>query len=158
MSKARQTVRALDEIVWTVSPRNDALPRSASYFSHTVSDLLQGTGIRCRLRIPDELPEARLTSKSRHQVLLAVKEAVRNVIKHSGASELQFALDATGQELTISIRDNGKGFDPGAAGLERNGLFNMPRRLEELGGRFQLESEPGKGTSVVFTVPMNQEK
>jgi signal transduction histidine kinase len=152
IAKARETVQTLDEIVWTVSPRNDPLSQSASYFSHAVRDLLQGTAIRCRLRLPDELPEVRLTSRVRHHLLLAVKEAVRNVIKHSGATELQFMLVADEQELTFTIADNGRGFDPSATDPQRNGLSNMADRLREVGGRFEVRSQPGQGTTVMLTV------
>ncbi|MCU0772510.1 MAG: sensor histidine kinase [Verrucomicrobia bacterium] len=154
--KARQTVQALDEIVWTISPRNDALPRSGSYFSHAVRDLLQGTDIRCRLLVPDELPEVEITSRLRHHLLLAVKEAVRNVIKHSRATELRFQLAASERELTLTIADDGQGFDPETADSRRNGMSNLADRLREVGGRFEVQTQPGQGTTVRLTVPLGR--
>ncbi|MEI6078096.1 MAG: sensor histidine kinase, partial [Verrucomicrobiota bacterium] len=156
--KSRETLQTLDQIVWTVNPRNDGLSRSTSYFTHTARDLLEGSGIRCRLRMPDELPAAQLTSQVRHHLLLVIKEAVRNVLKHSGADEMLLTIAADQQILTVTIIDNGHGFDPKQANHERNGLQNMARRLEELGGVFDLKTAPGKGTTITITVPLEPEQ
>ena len=64
--------------------------------------------------------------------------------------------------LTISVVDNGKGFDPAASNAPGDrkggfGLFNIRRRLEGLGGRLDMESAPGKGTTATITVPMEGE-
>jgi len=157
MQKSRQTMQLLDQVVWTVNPRNDSLARSASYFTAAARNLLEGSGIRCRLRMPDELPSAPISSRTRHQLLLAVKEAVGNVLKHSGADEMVLALSVAGQTLTINITDNGRGFDPAALGAERNGLKNMPERMAEIGGNFNLQTAPGKGTSITLTAPLGVE-
>jgi signal transduction histidine kinase len=152
--KAKEAVRALDEIVWTVNPRNDTLPRVASYLSNVARDLLQETGIRCRYRIPESLPELTLNAKIRHELLLAVKEALRNVLKHSQATEFRLTLSVSPGELRVSVADNGCGFDPAAADPGRNGLANMERRLLQVGGRFELQSKPGEGTEVKLMVPL----
>ncbi len=152
--KSRETLQTLDQIVWTVNPRNDALSRSTSYFTHTARDLLEGSGIRCRLRVPDELPSLQLTSRLRHHLLLVIKEAVRNILKHSDADEMLLTIATDGRILTVTIADNGHGFDLKAVNLERNGLENMPRRLEEVGGGFHLQTAPGQGTTITITVPL----
>jgi signal transduction histidine kinase len=80
---------------------------------------------------------------------MAVKEAVHNVIKHANASEVVIRMNLTGDLMTISVQDDGRGFDPGqhAAG---NGLNNMKRRLEDIGGSSSVESQPDRGTTVHF--------
>jgi signal transduction histidine kinase len=118
--------------------------------------LLQGTDIRCRLLVPDELPEVEITSRLRHHLLLAVKEAVRNVIKHSRATELRFQLAASERELTLTIADDGQGFDPETADSRRNGMSNLADRLREVGGRFEVQTQPGQGTTVRLTVPLGR--
>ena len=153
-AKARETVRALDEIVWTVNPRNDTLPRAASYIANSVHDLLQDTGTRCRLHVPDDLPERMLNAKVRHHLYLAVKEAVRNVLKHARATELRLNLVVSDAEIAVTLADNGCGFDLAAVDPARNGLTNLRRRLEDVGGRFEIQSQPGQGTQVNLTVPL----
>jgi signal transduction histidine kinase len=152
-TKARDAVRALDEIVWTVNPRNDSLAFTASYLCHSVQDVMEETGIRCRLRVPEDFPAGTLGAKTRHHLFLATKEAVGNVMKHSGADELQLELSVAGQALKVSVADNGHGFDLANANPNRSGLGNMERRLANVGGNFQIESRPGAGTRVTFTVP-----
>jgi signal transduction histidine kinase len=153
-AKSREAVRALDEIVWTVNPRNDSVARAASYICQAVQDLLRDSGIRCRLQVPDDLPDAGLAARVRHNLFLAVKEAVNNVIKHAGATELRLALTAGAGEFGVRIEDNGCGFDPAGVPPERNGLGNMRRRLADVGGRCEITAGIGRGTVVAFIVPI----
>jgi signal transduction histidine kinase len=95
----------------------------------------------------------------RHNLFLAAKEALHNAVKHSGASETLIQLIVNDNSFELSVEDNGRGFSPGAepgatAGrlASGNGLANMARRLEEIGGRYDIRSAPGKGTKVVFTL------
>jgi signal transduction histidine kinase len=112
--------------------------------------------------MPIEFPEWHLTSELRHNFFLACKEALHNVVKHSGASEVNIRLVIQKLFFELSIEDNGCGFSPEAK-LENhpglppgrssgNGLKNMVRRLSEIGGNCVFESQPGKGTKVLFTV------
>ena len=98
-----------------------------------------------------------MTSRVRHQLLLVIKEAVRNVLKHSGADEMLLTIAADQRILTVTIVDNGHGFNPKQVNHERNGLQNMARRLQELGGGFNLKTAPDKGTTITITVPLEPE-
>lgn len=152
VAKSRDAVRALDEIVWTVNPVNDSLERAASYFCQTAQDLLHETSIRCRLFVADDLPARSLGAKVRHNLFLAIKEALHNVVKHSGAGELRFHLSHRGGRLIVRIEDDGRGFDPDAVDRTRNGLTNMARRMADVGGSANVTATPGRGTTVEFSV------
>ena len=78
---------------------------------------------------------------------MACREALNNVIKHADASEVEIRLSVQKDRLLVSITDNGCGFDP-TAGSTRNGLRNMKQRLESIGGAFDCESAPGRGTRI----------
>jgi len=97
-----------------------------------------------------------VSSQTRHDLTMAVREAVHNVIKHAGASELTLRLAYQQEELKVSIQDNGCGF---ATSEQRggNGLTNMKRRLAGLGGTCEIDSRPGSGTTVRMrlSVPAN---
>ena len=56
--------------------------------------------------------------------------------------------------MLVNISDNGKGFDHAKRGSGGNGLLNMKKRAEEMGGTFEIESMPGKGTRVEFEIPL----
>jgi NarL family two-component system sensor histidine kinase LiaS len=91
----------------------------------------------------------------RHHLFLAVKEAFNNALKHGGATAVEFLVRQEGRTLRLSVRDNGQGFDPDSNFPGRNGLANMRKRMESVGGHLRLTSAPGKGTWVDFELPIN---
>ncbi len=159
---ARELTRSMDEIVWAVNPRHDTLESLATYLEKFAQDWLASAGIRCRLDLPVQFPEWRLTSEVRHNLFLACKEALHNVVKHSGATEVSIRLVVSKMAFELSIEDNGRGFfvearerNPAAGPDHRssgNGLENMRRRLLGIGGTCGVYSEPGKGTRVIFSI------
>ena len=160
---AHQLTRSMDEIVWAVSPRHDSVESLFAYLEKFAHDWLAAAGIRCRFDIPLQHPEWRLTSEMRHNLFLACKEALHNVVKHSGATEVYIRFAIHSGSLVLEIEDNGRGFDAAtrelaSADAQRrisggNGLKNMAHRLAAIGGTYDLQSNSGKGTKVVFTVP-----
>jgi ligand-binding sensor domain-containing protein/signal transduction histidine kinase len=151
--KSSDMVKALDEIVWAANPKNDSVRNLANYLSFFAREYLQPTTIRCRLDVPPNLPETLLNAEQRHTLYLAVKEAIANAAKYSGASELWLRVALNEHSLRITVEDNGKGFDP-AAPSNRNGLANMQSRLTKLGGRCEIVSVAGKGTRIGFDMPL----
>ena len=157
---ARELTRAMDEIVWAVNPQNDSLDSLVSYVCKFAQDFLRVAGIRCRLDVPAQLPAQPLAAEIRHNLFLAVKEALNNVVKHAQASEVWLRLGFQGRTLVLTIEDNGLGFGPGggaspAAGgriCAGHGLGNLDKRLSAIGGRCAVRSEPGRGTCVELTV------
>ena len=83
---ARELTRAMDEIVWAVNPRHDTVEGLANYLEKFALDFLGAAGIRCRLDFPDQYPHWPLTSEIRHNLFLAFKEALHNVVKHAGCA------------------------------------------------------------------------
>ena len=156
---ARNMTLAMDEIVWAVAPENDSLDSLANYLSGYAQELLSSADIRCRLDLPEELPSWNLSAEWRHNVFLAFKEALNNVLKHANATEVQIKLAVEHSQFELSITDNGKGFEASPLGTVLpaarvgHGLTNMPKRLEKLGGNCAIESAAGKGTTVRLTVP-----
>jgi ligand-binding sensor domain-containing protein/signal transduction histidine kinase len=150
---ARSLTRSLDEIVWAVNPKNDTLDRFVVNLCNFAQGFLRTAGIRCRLDVPLELPDEPLPAALRHHLYFAVKEALHNVIKHSGASEVWLRLTLTSEWLTFVVEDNGQGFRPATPGAEGDGLMNLHQRMKELGGRFEQQSQPGRGTTNRFVVP-----
>jgi len=84
-----------------------------------------------------------------------IQEGLRNLQKHSGAANAQVGLQKVGNKLLVTVRDQGRGFDPeGINGREGLGIRNMQERVRLLGGRFEIHSAPGKGTSIEAWVPL----
>ncbi|EEF63194.1 sensor histidine kinase [Pedosphaera parvula] len=161
---ARELTKAMDEIVWAVSPQHDTLDSLVSYLGKFAQDFLSVAGIRCRLDVPIELPHWPLTAEVRHNLFLAFKEALNNVLKHAAATEVRVSLTLSNKEFNLFVADNGRGFDPkaplSASADSRlqdrissgNGLINMCKRLEEIEGLCEISSTHGEGTRIKFTV------
>lgn len=165
---AREVIRSVDEIVWAVNPANDTLSHLAHYLCRHAETFFEMTPVRCQFDIPAVIPEIHLSTEIRHDLFLAAQEAMNNVLKHSGATEMSLRLTLSAQVLEIRITDNGHGLTldrdhESAAGhvqiltrthRQGNGLLNMRRRIENLSGTFTVNSQPGRGTEIIFQVPL----
>jgi signal transduction histidine kinase/streptogramin lyase len=148
-AKARSVVQMLNEIVWAINPRNDNLPKLLDYLCTFSEEFCESAGVRCWHEVQTGLPEIRLTVEFRHNLFLAVKEAINNSLKHSGATEIWLRARVSEYELRIVVQDNGCGFGSEDE-TKGNGLENLRVRMRQIGGRVDIESLPGKGTQVAF--------
>ncbi len=151
---ARETTHALDEIVWTVNPSNDTLDGLINYVCKYAQEYLAMAGLKYRLEVPAELPGTPITPELRHNVFLAAKEAINNVVKHSKASSAWLRLGLEADRFTLEIEDDGRGFRPADARKGRNGLRNMRKRMEEVGGQFEVSPRQEGGTRVALIAPL----
>jgi signal transduction histidine kinase len=149
-AQARAAVQALDEIIWATNPKNDNLSHFAEYVSRFTDEFFEGVPVRCWQEIPVDLPNRPLGAEARHNVFLAFREALNNVLKHSGATELWVRLLVNPAEVCLEVEDNGRGFEPDQTVSGGNGLNNMRVRLAESGGRAEFVSAPGRGTKIRF--------
>lgn len=154
---ARETIRAMDEIVWAINPRNDTLKEMADYLVYFTEDLLNSTAIACKLEVPLDLPDIPVAAEIRHSVFMVVKEALNNAVKHAAPKEIKLGLQLSGNLACIVIADDGRGFNLDQAAGVGNGLENMLKRLDAVEGKLEIETKPGGGTSVKLQVPIGGE-
>jgi len=152
---ARELVQAMDEIVWAVNPKNDTLPDLTDYIFQFAEEFLALTPIRCRLERPMPLPPHPVSAEVRHNLFLAVKEALNNSVKYATATEIWLRLSLEDSEMRVVVEDNGCGFSANTTRQFGNGLKNMKKRMEEVGGRFEIESKIGQGTRILLGVDLN---
>ncbi len=152
--KAREMVTALDEIVWAINPRHDSVISLSHYLCEYAQRFLELTPIRCRLEVTRDLPTCPLNSDQRHSLFLAFKEALTNVARHSQAAEARIKISADANTLTVVVEDDGQGVNTARMGEGADGLSNMRRRLEQIGGRCEFQSAPNQGTRVWFLLPL----
>ena len=148
----REIIQAMDEIVWTINPKNDTLDNLANYVFQYAQDYFQNSGLRCRLDMPAKLPEYTMSTEERHNIFMAVKEALNNVLKHAHATEVRISLSTTDDLLTILIADNGRGFISPSPSVTGDGLENMRARLRRIGGVLALANNVGGGALVRMEV------
>ncbi len=163
----RQITRSMDEIVWAVNPKNDHLDGLVSYLVSYAQGFLAVAGIRCRLDLPDQLPAAGLTSQVRHNLYLCLKEALNNIVKHSGASEVTITLRVVAHAFTLEITDSGRSGVAGTANgpgpgdhhelrvTPGQGLANIAQRVAEMGGTCEFTPPAaGQGARLSITIPL----
>ncbi|MEI9960147.1 MAG: ATP-binding protein [Limisphaerales bacterium] len=153
---ARETTRSLDEIVWAVNPSNDTLEGLVNYACKYAQEYLALAGLRYRADLPTQLPALTIPPEVRHNVFLAFKETVNNVVKHAHASEAWIRLRLQPEDFTLEVEDNGHGMKDmnTAAAQTRNGLRNMRKRMEDIRGEFTIQPGTNGGTIVRLTVPL----
>jgi len=152
---ANELARNVDETVWAVNPANDGWEPFLSYFEQYTEYFLGNSGLRFHFTRPAELVDRPIASKTRHHLLLGVREAVGNVLKHASAKQVKIAMRIDGGVLEVRVEDDGVGFDASKpAGVGHDGLGNMARRMKEAGGGVSVQSVPGQGTCVIFRVPL----
>lgn len=153
---ARETTHALDEIVWAVNPSNDTLEGLVNYACKYAQDYLELAGVSHRFDLPPELPAATIAPDARHNVFLAFKESINNVVKHAQAKSTWVRLQLAGNQFTLQIEDDGRGLENPEGRPGRNGLRNMRKRMEDIGGSFYIGPAAGRGTIVRLTAPMSR--
>ena len=181
---AHNMVTALDEIVWAVNPKNDSWYELANYLGTYAEEFFRNTPIRCWLEIPEQIRPLPIPSETRHHVFLAVKEALNNAARHSGAANVWLRITLTETAATIQIEDDGRGLNTAApataataataaadapvptanadepAAAPRtggNGLRNMRRRMEQVGGTLAITTGANaRGATITFQVPLNK--
>lgn len=151
--RARGLVSALEVIVWAVDPEDNTLQSLADYLTSYANDFFAHTPVACRFKVPVSCPAITLEGRVRHDLLMAVKETLNNVVRHANATEVEFRLAVVDGSLEIDIADNGKGLE-GSAGSGGHGLKNLSARLTKLGGGCTVEPRASSGTIVKIRLPL----
>lgn len=152
----KQTITELRDTIWAMNSGEITWEELSIRITDFVKKAGQSaSGIVFDFEIHERInPETKLSSAESIQILRVIQESVQNTIKYAAANRVEIKIDSTGKEILVNIHDNGKGFveseiKPG------NGLYNMRKRAEELGGSLEIHSEPGSGTSILLIWPVS---
>ncbi|SFD50262.1 Signal transduction histidine kinase [Chitinophaga sp. CF118] len=148
---AGELVDKMSEIIWAMNSSNDSLENLIAYMRSFAADFLEHANIRHQFFIPESIPNIKLSGGTRRNIYLAVKESLHNVVKHSKATEVVIRIEMQ-QNMTILLKDNGKGFDQEKVRLFGNGLKNIQKRMESVGGHAEITSD--NGTIVLLDIPL----
>ena len=153
-SSANDLLGKMNTIIWTMKSSNDTLESLVAYIRVHAIEYFDNTPIICSVQLPAVIPQVDISGEKRSNIFLSVKEALNNALKHSQASEIRIKISAKDQELLIQVTDNGVGMDPEALRRFGNGLNNMRRRMESIGGLFKIDNREKGGTMLCFVVPI----
>lgn len=150
-STSNVLIDKMNEIIWTLNSRNDTLLNLIAYLRHQIVEFFEPINIVLEINLPENIQDAPVSGNIRRNIILAVKEALHNIVKHSEASAVRvnFSFDKV---FTISIMDNGTGFNPQQVSNHNNGLRNMKERLISVGG--SCEFTVNEGTHIIMKIPL----
>lgn len=151
---ARDMTSRLSDLIWAINPRHDTLDNLAAFLREHAARQFEGTAIRAGLDFGPLPADCHVSATFRRNLVLVVKEAFHNVLKHSGAIELRLQLSIEANALVIRIEDNGRGFDVPARTGTGNGLLTMRQRRIDLGGSLEIQSTAGRGTQLRIQAPL----
>lgn len=148
---ADEVLNKMNAIIWSMNSGNDTIDNLVSYIRSYALEYFENTPIDCRIFTPEHIEATELSGDKRRNLFLSVKETLNNVMKHSKAAELriEFKIDKI---LTIKIMDNGIGIDLQKIRQFGNGLKNIAKRMESIGGSYQIENN--KGTVTTLKLPL----
>jgi signal transduction histidine kinase len=150
---AGEMIDKMSEIIWAMNSSNDSLENLIAYMRSFAADFLEHANITHQFSIPESIPNVKLSGGTRRNIYLAVKESLHNVVKHAQASEVMIEVEMQQHSMTILIKDNGKGFDQEKVRLFGNGLKNIQKRMQAVGGQADITSQ--NGTIVFLDIPLN---
>jgi signal transduction histidine kinase len=149
---SHEMIDKMGEIVWALNEKNDWLSDLLAYTRSYAVEYLSQNGIHCTVETPDEFPAEFVSGEFRRNMYLSVKEALHNIVKHSRSNNV-FISFIIRKGLVITIRDDGQGFDKNSINPYSNGLINMEKRMKDLGGSFEMESNGG--TTIRLSAPLS---
>ncbi|MBS1598252.1 MAG: hypothetical protein JST75_08500 [Bacteroidetes bacterium] len=148
---ANEMIGKMGEIIWALNEKNDSLSDLLSYTRSYAVDYLMTNGIECQVNAPSTFPSIFLSGEFRRNIYLTIKEALHNILKHARANKVVIEI-AIGKKLEVSIQDDGVGFDINNKRPFSNGINNMQKRMEDIGGSLTIIQK--KGTTVILSAPL----
>ncbi len=150
---AGELLEKMSDIIWAMNADNDTLANLVAHLQGYAYEYLDINRLLCRFEVPESLPDLPLSGAQRRNVLLSVKEALHNIVKHAEASEVDLTLSVQPDLLRIIIQDNGSGIDLHHLRTGGNGVRNIRRRMEAVGG--SVDFKTNAGTIVTLSLPVS---
>ncbi|MDF2192542.1 sensor histidine kinase [Paraflavitalea sp. CAU 1676] len=140
-NNANELLGKMNTIIWTMKSSNDTVESLIAYIRAHAIEYFDSTPIECHVKLPPVIPQADISGEKRRNIFLSVKEALNNAMKHSQATHLQVDIATRENALIIRVVDNGVGINPDQLRRFGNGLNNMRRRMESIGGSFNIDCD-----------------
>jgi signal transduction histidine kinase len=142
-------VDKMNEIIWALNTSNDTVNSLVAYIRKFANNFLDDANIELEFLEADIPQNKALEGTVRRNIYLTVKEAINNIVKHSNAKKVLVNINAA-KGLLINITDDGKGIDENNLNSFGNGLKNMKKRMEDIGGKFSIENNKGTQIKLIY--------
>jgi signal transduction histidine kinase len=154
---ARKLVESMSEIIWALNPQNDSLENLLSYMREQMQQHFEPFELKLTINFPDEVSPVKLTNEQRRNLYLVTKEALNNVMKHSGAKKVQLTFSLEPERLNFEVCDDGTGMPEKLTRATGNGLKNMRKRMEDIGGTIEWINL-NNGLKVVYSLSVGESR
>ncbi|MBL7914462.1 MAG: hypothetical protein JNL49_05395 [Bacteroidia bacterium] len=152
-SGSREIIDKTSDTVWAVKPENDALSDLYYRMESYAASVLGVAGISFTINCPDHLLNMHLKMDHRKNLFLIFKESLHNTIKYAESSEVHITFSKKDNHLQMKFSDNGKGIViTENKAYNGNGIQNMRKRAEEIGGVFAIQTSDSQGTTITITL------
>ena len=148
---ANEVLNKMNAIIWSMNSGNDTMDNLVSYIRSYALEYFENTHVHCTVNTPGKIEPIEITGDKRRNIFLCIKETLNNTLKHSKASEVSIDFDIE-NDLRIKIADNGIGIDMNHIRRFGNGLKNIARRMEGIGGTYEINNQ--HGTVTLLTLPL----
>ena len=145
--KTRSIIVSMNDMIWAVKPENDKLLNLVQYMEDFGVGVAEAKNMAFSLNLANDMGELKLKMVTRKNLYYIFKESVNNSVKYSKATSIKVEIAKVKKEIVMVITDNGIGFDFETV-KKGNGLTNIKKRGEEMGGRVEINSNPDSGTVV----------
>ena len=150
--RSQKMLDAMDDIIWSTKPENDSVEDLTVRMHEYASETLEAAGIQYALNCPASLGKLKLNMEQKKNLFLIFKEAVNNLAKYSESRTAYISFGQNSSLLSLTVKDEGKGFSEKVR--KGNGLQNMTNRATEIDAQLEIDSEPGKGTTIRVDLPL----
>ena len=151
-TSARKLVQTMSEIIWALNPENDTLESLLTYIREQSQQYFEALDVHFEVDYPTEIPDIKMSNAERRNLYLVTREALNNAMKHGGGKQIKLSLEITEKEYCFNVTDNGSGIKSTITKSGHNGLHNMKKRMEDIGGTIEWINNQ-TGTTVRFCLP-----
>ncbi|MGL4632639.1 MAG: sensor histidine kinase [Leadbetterella sp.] len=151
-NQAQQLGENLSDMVWSLKPIEEEFIDFDARIKNFTNDILGSMGIDYEIKIDEGLSQNLLNINLRKNLLFVTKEAINNAAKYSQATKIEIYCSLKENDILLTVKDNGRGFIP--ENIVGNGIKNMQKRIKELNGQFEVQSQIGNGTTLSATFPL----
>jgi signal transduction histidine kinase len=150
---ANELMTKMNAIIWSMNPGNDTVSSLVAYIRSYASEYLDNFDMDYNINVAADIPDEDVSGVKRRNIFLVLKESINNVMKHAQATQVEINIHFANEYMLVEITDNGKGIDREKLNQFGNGLKNMQRRMESVGGSFTILNN--NGTTVKLEMPLH---
>lgn len=149
---AGDLVTNMRDMLWAMNSDHTTIDYLIARIREYSYSYFENLPIEIKFKAPSHIPDLKINALQNRNIYLILKESLQNILKHANASLIEIDIEIIDTKFLITIKDNGKGFDPNS--IRGNGLGNMKLRATQINGNLNIENISDKGILVNLEVDL----